>query len=217
MNRATENTRWDWLFTSAVRCHLVGAAVTLTLAGATGWVVTRGDAFWKTLLPSDPTIGLAEAASLIEQQPRWEKREAALRQRRADALARAEVIRRWLPASVDSMVAAREDLETLIGESDLSLLDLEQGDPQQGGRLGVVPVTCRVRGTYPAICQLLKSLATRPQPAWCSGIRIERAPTSPADGAVVPGEPCLATLSLRLPFAAPGTAAGRLLAQDSLP
>lgn len=210
-NRVTSHL--DWLLASAARCHLLGAAVTVAMAIVFGWVFTRGDAFWKTLLPPDPQIGLVEAAALVDQQVQWQQRETAVKLRRKNVRARVGTIRAWLPESAD-WETIQQDFEAIAAAADVSVLDLDQGDAQVGARMGVLQATCRLRGAYPGFCRLLHQLARRDQPIWCHEIRLQRAPVSPAEGAVVPGKPYLATLSLRIPYAAAGTAAGKLLQEE---
>lgn len=213
MNRNRDTSQLDWLFASALRCHLFGAVVTLAMAGALAWVVTRGDTFWKTLLPPDPEIDLVDAVALVDQHERWQSREVAAKQKRRNLGARVRAIRGWLPEAVDWEVV-RQDFESMADAADVSILDLDPGESQIGGRVGVLQVTCRLRGDYASFCRLLHQLAHQDQPIWCHEIRLERAPASPAEGTVVPGKPCLATLSLRIPYAAAGTAAGKLLQEE---
>ena len=158
----------------------------------------------------DVMIDLNDAAALIENADQW-RQLYTVNFRTSQAVdQRIRSIASWLPESVD-WPSTENEIRSIGESAGLTFLTIKQGDRHVGTRVGVVSSTCDVQGSYGSLCRFLNELHARPQPIACSEIQLHRTVGDAESEAEKTAPPCRATLSLRIPFAASGTAAGSVL------
>ncbi len=223
-------------FQSVITCHVVGATLTGLLLAATGWVWVNRNNVVVEINSDGQSINYHEAAAMLANAPQWRQTYAQAFDEASQLEQRVEAIDRWLPKSLDW-----EDTTDAIRKIALSHhVDVVAiGDPVEhvGTRVGVAATTCQLEGSYGDLCRLVVALGDSDLAVACSEMSLER--LSPEeqvglnerrksnerqkpDGQFLanrrsrkPQTTCSLTLSLRLPYAADGSVAGRLLPKES--
>jgi hypothetical protein len=155
-------------------------------------------------------IDLADAATLIDNADQW-RQLYTVNYRRSQAMDQhAASIADWLPTSVD-WPNVENDIRLMGQSASLKVLSIKKGDRYVGTRVGVLSARCDVKGSYASLCRFLSGLSHRSLPMACSEIELQRTSETAEGDNAHPTPHCRATLSLRIPYAASGTAAGRLL------
>ncbi|MGB0595760.1 MAG: hypothetical protein ACPGLY_03545 [Rubripirellula sp.] len=199
------------------RCHALGASTSIALILAIAWVWFLGHASVASVRCGTDEIDLGEAITLLENQGQWFElsKTGFEEQDRLDL--RSKTIAAWLPAAVD-FKSVEGALLALGEESQLHLFSIQEGDRQVGQRVAVLNVSCFVQGSFTALCRFLHRLPTLSQPIDCSELKLVREvrTTDSADGSkeALENQPCRATLVLRIPYAASGTAAWNLMKES---
>jgi Tfp pilus assembly protein PilO len=155
-------------------------------------------------------IDLNDAAALIENADQWRQLYTANFRTSQAVDQRVRSLATWLPESVD-WPSTEKEIRSIGESAGLKFQAIKLGDRHVGTRVGVVSSSCDVQGSYSSLCRFLSALDQRPQPIACSEIKLHRT-AGDAESETERTTPlCRATLSLRIPFAASGTAAGSLL------
>lgn len=206
---------WLMRVTSTVtRCHLIGSITAAALIGciALAWSQNRVDV--ATIQYDGKVIDIRDAASLIEHAGRWRQLYTINYLESQSIDRRVESIESWLPISVD-WPNTQQEIQSIGAATGLSILSIKRGDQHIGTRVGVLAVSCEVQGTYGSLCRFLNELNDREHPIACSEIKLDRTMQvdSSRDDIALPR--CKATVSLRIPFGAAGTAAQRLLSKGT--
>ena len=110
-----------------------------------------------------------------------------------------------LPASVD-WDDKQQELLDLADECSLAVLSIEEDAKHNGSRVAVIAASCKLRGSYANVCQMLHQLCQRDQPLWCEAIKMTRVSELENDTPL-----CEATLKLRIPFAGKDTLGANLV------
>lgn len=195
------------------RCHVLGAVAATALIVGIGWISSfRSDV--AEIDCGGTLVNLNDARALIENADQWRRQYTIeyTRSREVDKLANS--ISLWLPRAVDEQ-RVEQGVRAFGDQTETTILSYERGDQHIGKRVGVATATCTVQTTYRSLCEFLNALSQRPQPIACSEIRIHRVITDEGSVSQSTETTCTATLSLRIPFAGKGTAAGRLLAAET--
>ena len=202
-SRGKRQAWFEPLLVSPLRCHLLGGTLSLVLLIAIIWICRNADSFAHDHQHSPQELEQAAQLLADADQLRQQYAESLLLSKQNDH--RLNAIRSWLPTSIDWQSTTRR-IEKTAAQANVELKLLDKGETHIGSRIGVGQMTCKVRGSYAGLCQLLHRLSNEEKPVWCHWVKIERAP-SLLDQAVE----CDATISLRLPFAAEQTIAGKLM------
>jgi hypothetical protein len=206
---------WFSRLTSTVtRCHLLGSITSIALIIFITWVWSRNQVHVTTIQVGDMVIDLNEATALNENADQWRQLYTVNFRRSQSVEERADLINAWLPQSVD-WPNTEQDIRSIGDSVELTTLVIKRGKSHVGMRVGVVVATCEVEGSYQSLCRFLSELKDRPQPIACSEIKLQRLGESTNIESEGPSQPCKATLTLRIPFAAMGTAAGQLLPAET--
>lgn len=198
------------------RCHTLGATISIALILASAWVWSWGHRPVAIISCGEGEIELGEAMTLIENASQWREISAARVDEQDRINARVEEIVRWLPESVEFKTTEQTLLD--LGEDNaLHLFALQEGKRQVGSRVAVMTVTCEIHGSYVGLCRFLDQLPKLDQPIACSEVKLQRAlPGQQADEEWQWGDqPCRASLTLRIPYAAPETASWKLLKEPT--
>ena len=126
----------------------------------------------------------------------------------SDRFRDAETIRTWLPTQRD-WIETRTSLQELADSCDLRIAALEQGNKHFGKRVSVFELRCELIGNYVDVCHFLQRLSELAEPIWCDEARLLRNEDDDRLRDQNIGE-CVASLSLRAPFAGKGSAAEKL-------
>lgn len=213
------SARANRFLSSSMRWHLSGALLSLLLIGGMVQMHRRADD--KNPEFQLPDVRPGEAIELLKQAATWEAARLETQRVRSAQLERIHSLASWLPGAVE-MSEIEDQIETLVEDSGSVLHSFESSGEQSGTRVAVAQCTVRVQGSFASICSLVDQLTRSEKPVGCARIRLHRLPESeskkllPAtvesDGEAEPTV-CEAILTLRVPYAAPGTLGGRLLVQ----
>jgi hypothetical protein len=210
-----ENTLWWTRITASVpRCHLLGAMTAVVLLACIAWVGSRSRLDPKSIQYGDTLVDLADAATLIDNADRWRQLYTVNYRRSQTIDSHAASIADWLPMFVD-WPAAERDIRSLGQSASLKVLSIEKGNRYVGTRVGVLSARCDVQGTYASVCRFLSGLSSRELPIACNQIELHRINAMAEGNLDHPTPLCRATLSLRIPYAADGTAAARLFTSET--
>ena len=199
---------------TVLRCHLIGSITAAALILCIAWVWSISRIEVATIQYNGRDIDLRDAAALIENADQWRRLYTVNYQQSQGLDQRAESIALWLPRSVD-WATTQHDIRSIGETAGISILSIKPGERHVGTRVGVVSASCDVHGTYASLCRFLSELSNRPQPIACSEIQLERTVHAAANHVDDATPRCRATLSLRIPFAAAGTPAQRLLPTET--
>ncbi len=212
-SRPYDKPRWlQRLLASTWGCHLVGGGISLFIVASIFLVWSHGNVAVTTVTRGEEVIDLGDAAKLISEADQWRKR-YALHYHQGQAIdVRRAAIEGWLPRNAD-WEQTHKRVHSLARSCDVSIVSLEKSKRHVGLRVGVDAATCRVEGSYDAICRFLVAITGSKIPLACNEITVVRIPAD--GGREEPRPPCAATLSLRVPFAAKGSVAAQLLSAES--
>lgn len=212
---STEDLGLFQRMTSTVnRCHIVGAITATTLIISIGWVLSRNQTEVLQIEIDGTVVNLADARELIDNANQWRQQYTADYTASQEVDELVEPISMWLPRSVD-WLSTEQDIRSIATTTATKILAIDQAGQHVGARVGVVTATCTVEGSYQSLCAFLNALTQRPNPIACSEITLHRMAANEPGGPRRAETRCTATLSLRIPFAASGTAAGQLLAKET--
>lgn len=220
-HRGTDPGTWNpsnstpWLLrvlNTPLRSHVASGVLAGILVASMAWLW-----FHPESLAGDRTHQpelIADATNLVSNRQNLQNRFAAATAHRDRCNHRIDEIIHWLPDS-RSWESIRASLRTVAASNEVQLISLDRGKTHQGARVAVISTRCEIHGTYNHICAFLSQLALLDWPIWCDEIRIVR------DNQVDQSEvesidsrasvECVATLSLRSPFAGKKTTAGKLI------
>jgi hypothetical protein len=177
--------------------------------------------------PNGNNEDLVDAVRLLEDADNWRQKYVVYADESEKLKQRKQAIAQWLPLSAD-WTKIDERVRSLAAEAGVDVVALRQLDRHVGSRVGVVECECQLKGTFQAICVLTQQLSdlnakgaaarqasrVRDQewtyPVWCHQIRLQRLPVI-VDNQIQ----CAATLTIRVPYAAKGSAAANILMQES--
>ena len=205
---SAETGRRRHLLSSAVRCHLIGAAVSVALLAAIVFVWSQRNTVETEFEHGDAVVDVAQAARLMQNADSLRQKNAAAFQEAKVIDDRVALIEQWL-SPADDWDDAHDDLKAIAETSGIEIVEFDEGRRHVGTRVGIVTATCRIEGSYVGICKFLVAITQADRPIACSEIELQRVPTKSSDRAAQ--SPCSVTLSLRLPFAAAGSVAANLL------
>lgn len=195
------------------RCHVIGCVTAVVLILGTAWIWSWNSNHADSIEYEGTVVDLNDAAALLENAEQWRQLYTVNYRQSRVVDDRSQSIASWLPTSVD-WTKTENDIRLIADSTGLSILAIQSGDVHVGTRVGVVSSSCEVQGSYQALCRFLHELACRTQPIACSEIRLNRLVGE--DDELANGTPsCNVTLSLRIPFAAAGTAAEQLLQPEA--
>ena len=200
------NFRFDLLMSSATRCHVCGAILSLLLISATAWIWSNADQFAEDDQFSPEQIGAA--SQLVADADALRKKYAETVLTANQIKSRIDAIRAWLPTETRWEQTIQRIRQT-AQSANVQLTSIDKGKQHVGDRIAVQTVECELQGSYADICRLLMELASAEKPIWCDSIRIQRAPPMLQDASE-----CSALISLRIPFAPSGTIAAQLLGSE---
>lgn len=195
------------------RCHMLGAIAATALMFGIGWMLSYNQSDVSQIEFGGTVVNLGDARELIENAKQWRQQYTVDYLTSQDIDELVESISMWLPKSVD-WSSAEQDIRSIAATTEMTILAIEQGDHHVGKRVGVVTAICSVQGSYQSLCEFLNELNKRPHPIACSEIALHRLTADERLDAGPAETGCTATLSLRIPFAASGTAAGQLLSTE---
>ena len=203
-----------FLISTVPGCHALGASLSIGLILVTAWVWFLGHASVATVNCGNDEIDLGEAITLIENQDQWRELSRASFEEQEHLDLRSDTITEWLQGTVEfksvenALLALGEDVQ-------LHLFSIQQGELQVGQRVAVLTVSCEAQGSFTALCRFLHHLPLLSQPIACSELKLQREEGDSDFSAdlqeIVDDQPCRATLILRIPYAAAGTASWSLL------
>jgi Tfp pilus assembly protein PilO len=191
---------------SATRCHVCGAILSLLLIVATGWIWSNADRFAEDEQYTSQQIAAANQLIADADDLRSKYAHTLVAAKQIDK--RIAAIRAWLPPETH-WEQTLQRIRKIAQSANVQLTSIDKGKQHLGDRIGVLSCDCDLQGSYADICQCLSDLSRGETPIWCDSIRIHRSPPALQD----PQE-CSASLSLRAPFAASGTIAGKLLGSE---
>ncbi|WP_182870377.1 hypothetical protein [Stieleria mannarensis] len=204
-----------WLNTP-LRCHLVCGIIAVGLVAVTCllWLRPESLAADRTHQPQE----IAEAIELISNRNQFRNQFRHAQQQREQNRLRVDRIADWLPEN-RSWEDVRSVLQDVAADSGVQLVTMDRGTTHGGIRVAVLDTECEIQGTYGNVCKFLHQIVTAELPIWCDEIQVVRADGSnrpaEASGGDQPPVRCLATLSLRVPYAGKATTAAKLLRQRS--
>ncbi|QEF99694.1 hypothetical protein Mal15_37600 [Stieleria maiorica] len=204
-----------WLNTP-LRCHVVCgiSAFALVASSCLLWLRPELLAADRTHQPQE----IAQAIELISNRNQFRNQYRQAQQQREENQSRVDRIAGWLPES-RSWEDVRSVLQDLATDCDVQLVTMDRGTTHGGIRVAVLDTECEIQGTYGNVCEFLHRIVAAELPIWCDEIQVVR-----AEGAKRPAEAsrgnhppvrCLATLSLRVPYAGKATTAAKLLQRRS--
>jgi Tfp pilus assembly protein PilO len=199
---------------TVLRSHILGSFTAIALIVCTAWVCSYNRVEVATIQFNGANIDLREASTLVENADQWRLLYTVNYQKTQTVDQRVDSIATWLPRSVD-WSEAQDDIHSIAESVDLSIVAIKRGDDHVGTRVGVVLANCDVQGSYASLCRFLHALSHQPKPIACSEIRLQRVSNDATAELGLAKPQCRAALSLRIPFAASGTASGRLLPAET--
>lgn len=183
---------------------------------ATGWVSTCDHRSTASMIYQSVNVDLGDAKAVVASADGWRLAHDVAARRRENVENAARDIAKWLPKHVEwTDVAAR--LRTAANSYRLDLSKVESGSRHAGSRVAVLTGQCQVQGSYADLCEFLNALADADLEAGkvsisASEITLTHDAHKPrSDGQAA----CNAVLNIRVPYAAPGTAAANLMPDDS--
>ena len=200
------------LLCTPLRCHVVGSVLALTLVALTSWIWIHPETLSADHRHTPKQI--EDAISLISSSDRLQNRFKDAADQRNLHEDRIEEIATWLPAE-RSWDNVRSTLQSLSASSNVQMIALDRGNIHLGARIAVLDTRCEVQGSFPNVCDFLQRIVDQDLPIWCDEIRMVRGESTnryeDRRGGGGHSIPCLATLSLRVPFAGEDTTAAKLL------
>lgn len=181
-----------------MRCQVFSASIALVIIGCMVAVVQNKLWFAKDSVHSSEQV--EDSIKLVSESKQWRDKYAELVSFSRQTSGRITEVRRWLPKEIDWR-EAEDRIRTVAIKCNVQVTVDRKGDSRRGKRVGIVPANCIVNGSYEDVCQFLHELPNLERPIWCSSIRIIRESTG-----------CIATLKLRMPYAAKDTVAEKLFA-----
>ncbi|MGI9473855.1 MAG: hypothetical protein ACR2NZ_20095 [Rubripirellula sp.] len=191
---------------TVARCHLMGGLLSVAVILCTTWVWSLSQSATATIQVGEELVNHQEAEALINNADQWRSIHDSSLKQSQELDTRCLKLSNWLPESID-WDSTRASLREIIDSAGVELLELNRGAESVGTRVGVVQATCKIEGTYSGICRVLDGIANRDQPIACSEINLHRLPDAVEHEDVL----CRATMVLRIPFAAKGSAAHQAL------
>lgn len=198
------------------RCHIASGLISLGLLLLIVWMWTHPETIAADRIHQPEQI--QDAVTLISSCDQMQNQFELASKRRQKNHDRIEQIAKWLPAN-PAWDRIRSQFQSIAAANEVQLISLERGSQHEGTRVAVLDARCEIRGSYASICQFLGQVIEVEQPIWCSEIRVVRT----NDSTDVPGpdrssnhpRTCLATISLRIPYAGKDTTAAKLLQRRS--
>jgi Tfp pilus assembly protein PilO len=216
MTKLQNNKFPAWLSnmtSTVVRCHLWGSLLSVALIMGIVWVGSLNDGLEQEVVAGGITIDLYDAALLIDNADQWWTIYAKNMQQKQALQARIEQVGAWLPRSCDWAIVEK-NIRELAAVQGLKISAVQQGQRHVGIRVGVITVACEVTGSYESLCQFINQLSKQTHPIACSEIKLTCAPSDQTEG-LHNAVSCLASLTLRVPFAAKDSIADQLLAEKN--
>lgn len=200
------------LFDTPLKCHAIGVTLAVVLLGINTWVWFHPSSLAPQSAHTETEID--EAIQLITNRDEIRTRFALAEQEHKSQLDAIHEIENWLPES-RNWSEVRAIIQALCAESEVQLVAIEQGSQHVGQRVAVLETRCEIQGTYVDLCSFLQKLPQIDLPLWCDEVRVVRSDEA-ASLEAPQGDPnretlCLATVSIRVPFAGKGTTAEKLL------
>ncbi len=177
--RSHKSSWWQRLFASPSGCHLLGISLSLSLIVSTALFWYRSNAAVTTVDWGDAVIDVADAAQLVSDAENWRQKHTLLFQDSQAIDSRVATIAKWLPPTADWDVTEKE-IRTVAQSAGVNVVSLDEGGRHVGTRVGVAAATCRIDGSYQAICRFLVAIANRDQPIECHEIKMQRGQSPPA-------------------------------------
>ncbi len=199
-------------FSNALGCHLLGASLSVCFLLATYMVWSQKNIVVNEVTYGQRVIDLHEARTLIAQADSWRKQYTQVFQESQQIDRDVDAIEQWLPRQLD-WDGTVQQVQTIAASSNVKIVLVGDSTEYVGSRVGVAVASCQVEGSYDAICRFVVALSDARQPITCSELQLQRMQPQQSWG----GDrqtPCAATLTLRVPFAAEGSIASRLLSTD---
>ncbi len=199
------------LLSNPARSHAVSACVAVVLSSLVAWIwiypetLSADRSHTKTQI--DDAVNLINNGGALRL--RFQKADEQHRQFEA----RINEISEWLPEK-RTFESIRSELQSLASRADVQLIALDRGNTNVGTRVAVLNTRLEIQGSYKDICRFVKELAELDAPIWCDEVRIVRGNQfrDDDDGHAAANQvKCLATLSLRAPYAGGETTGGKLL------
>lgn len=181
-----------------MRCQVCSVSIALVIIGCMVAVVQNKLWFAKDLVHSSEQV--EDSIKLVSESQHWRDKYAGLVSVSRETNDRLAEVRRWLPEEID-WLEAEDGIRIVAIKCNVQVTVDRKGDPHVGKRVGIVQANCIVNGSYEDVCQFLHELPNLERPIWCSSIRVIRESTG-----------CIATLKLRMPYAAKDTVAEKLFA-----
>ncbi|MFK8111801.1 MAG: hypothetical protein AB8B91_06350 [Rubripirellula sp.] len=196
------------LTATSMRCHVLGATLTTLLILATAWVWS-----WNYSMNDADSSGvteLSDAISLINDAEQWRQQYTENYEHSGLIDARVASIGNWLPRQLEwsEMEAA---VRSSIKQSGLQMRSIQQGKRHVGLRVGVITARCEVEGSYESLCRFLNDISTEKYTIHCSELAVARAEANKDQPSM---SHCQGSITLRMPFAASTSTAGKLLPSE---
>lgn len=201
------------LLCTPLRSHLASGLAAIVLIAVIAWIWCHPQTLATDHSHTQEQID--DAINLISSRERLQNRFNEATTKQNEFHQRMDAIAGWLPEK-RSWESVRQSLQAVAASADVQLIGLDRGASHHGTRVAVIDARCEIQGSYPGICEFMQQLVMMEAPIWCDEVRIvrgdenellDRDKANESDGSVL----CLATLSLRAPFAGSETAAGKLL------
>jgi len=203
------------LLCTPLRCHIASGIVAAGLIAIAGWMGVHPE--WLATDRSHTPEQIEDAITLISSRNQMHNRFNKAAEKRSRNQVRIDQISQWLPAS-RSWDNVRSTLQNIAASCDVTLISLDRGSSHNGKRVTVLDSKCEIQGSYEGICKFLQQIVTTDLPIWCSEIRVVRGEEwsrfSANPSANSQPVNCLASLSLRIPFAGKDTTAAKLLVRS---
>ncbi len=204
--RATRSgLRW-WRLAS-LRWHVGGVVASLVVVTAIVHAYRFGTV--QHTMHVFPSVSCEEALEVLRHAESWrdvhDQNLVSYRQ----TVQRIESIAQWLPERAD-FDGLNHQLRELADAHQCKLLALENTETSVGSRVGVMICKAHLRGDFAMIVRVLNQLPKLASPVSCDGIFIQHGAETDSMSTW-----CDATVSLRIPYSAPGTLAARLVAASA--
>ncbi len=208
--RENSSRRWiESVLATPFRCHAICSTIAALLLIAIGWIWIHPE--WLASDPNCPPELQQENVQLISMRDQlmndYHRADQINKRQRANI----RDIQAWLPER-QPWDQIRSSVQSVAIQSHVQLVALDRGKTHAGTRVSVQEALCEVHGSYSHLCQFLKRLSELPSPFWCGEIRMVRKQDLARESSMGDATPrCLATLTIRVPFAGKGTIAKKLL------
>ncbi|MCA9140371.1 MAG: hypothetical protein KDB00_26550 [Planctomycetales bacterium] len=214
-NRSAVANEVPWhlrMLSTPLRSHFACGTCAVTLIGLITWLWIHPDSLASDRYHTQSQID--DAIKLVSSRHRMQNRFQSATDRRSDFDSRIEHIAEWLPEE-RSWESIRQNLQSVAAATNVQMTALERRTTHYGTRVAVIELRCESQGTYADVCRFLQQIADQKMPIWCDEVRLVRSGQSNLGDRYSSdeGRPvvCLATLSLRAPFAGQETTAAKLL------